>query len=109
MALWRTRALAPEQKAEIAEEQEERSILLEETGSIMDVDETKISKIYAAELPVSVSNIRPYSFVLSLYVLKNLLFSSWARSGLKTCFLHYICGLEHTRIVYTFFHAVDKT
>ncbi|XP_021292585.1 C2 and GRAM domain-containing protein At5g50170 isoform X2 [Herrania umbratica] len=60
MALWRTRTLTPDQKAQIAEEQqdqEERPITLEEVGSIRDVEATKMSKIYSAELPISITSL----------------------------------------------------
>ncbi|XVF08418.1 hypothetical protein REPUB_Repub07fG0002000 [Reevesia pubescens] len=60
MALWRTRTLTPNQKAEIAEEQqdlEERPITLEEVGSILDVEDAKMSKIYTAELPISITSL----------------------------------------------------
>jgi hypothetical protein len=58
MALWRTRTLTPAQKAEIAEEQddqEERSIMLEDAGPILNVEDAKMSKVYSAELPINVS------------------------------------------------------
>lgn len=61
MALWRTRTLTPDQKAQIAEEQEdqedqeERSIMLEDAGSVLDIEDVKMSKVYTAELPVNVS------------------------------------------------------
>ncbi|XP_017972261.1 PREDICTED: C2 and GRAM domain-containing protein At5g50170 isoform X1 [Theobroma cacao] len=60
MALWRTRTLTLDQKAQIAEEQqdqEERPITLEEVGSIRDVEITKMSKIYSAELPISITSL----------------------------------------------------
>ncbi|EOY20882.1 C2 calcium/lipid-binding and GRAM domain containing protein, putative [Theobroma cacao] len=60
MALWRARTLTLDQKAQIAEEQqdqEERRITLEEVGSIRDVEITKMSKIYSAELPISVTSL----------------------------------------------------
>ena len=61
------RTLTPDQKARIVEEQEdqdERSIMLEDAGSIMDAEDAgsildaegaKMSKIYTAELPINVS------------------------------------------------------
>lgn len=42
MALWRTRTLTPEQKEQIAkaqEDQDERSIMLEDAGSILDAED----------------------------------------------------------------------
>ncbi|KAJ8772275.1 hypothetical protein K2173_027452 [Erythroxylum novogranatense] len=56
MALWRTRTLTPEQKVQIAEEQEQeqdlegRPIMLEDS----DVEDTTMSKIYSVELPVNI-------------------------------------------------------
>ncbi|XP_065874874.1 C2 and GRAM domain-containing protein At5g50170 [Euphorbia lathyris] len=61
MALWRTRTLTPEQRAEIADEheqeQEETSSMLEETRSFLDVEEAKVSKVYSAELPISIKSL----------------------------------------------------
>uniref|UniRef100_A0A2N9IT31 C2 domain-containing protein n=1 Tax=Fagus sylvatica TaxID=28930 RepID=A0A2N9IT31_FAGSY len=69
MALWRTRTLTPDQKAQIVEEQEdqdERSIMLEDAGSIMDAEDAgsildaegaKMSKIYTAELPINIKSL----------------------------------------------------
>ena len=57
MALWKTRTLSPEQKAEIAEEQQEQggksTVPDEDFASI--VEDVKMSKIYSAEIPVNVS------------------------------------------------------
>ncbi|KAL5544117.1 hypothetical protein UlMin_007901 [Ulmus minor] len=58
-ALWRTRTLTPDQKAQIAEEQEdqeERSIMLDDTGCIIDVEEAKMSKVYTAELSCNIKS-----------------------------------------------------
>ncbi|XP_028100497.1 C2 and GRAM domain-containing protein At5g50170 [Camellia sinensis] len=55
MALWRTRTLTPDQKAQIAEEQQEddgKSLLLADTGSCLVVEDAKMSKVYSVELPV---------------------------------------------------------
>uniref|UniRef100_A0A2N9GVK6 C2 domain-containing protein n=1 Tax=Fagus sylvatica TaxID=28930 RepID=A0A2N9GVK6_FAGSY len=69
MALWRMRTLTPDQKAQILEEQEdqdERSIMLEDAGSIMDAEDAgsildaegaKMSKIYTAELPINIKSL----------------------------------------------------
>lgn len=59
MASWRTRTLSPDQKAEIVEEQQdqdERPITPEEVGSIMEAGDARMSKIYTAELPISVNS-----------------------------------------------------
>jgi hypothetical protein len=78
MALWRTRTLTPVQKTQIAEEQEdqdERSIMLEDAGPILDVEDAKMSKVYSAELPINVSC--QYSsylcFIVSLSIQEGLL------------------------------------
>ncbi|XVE56343.1 hypothetical protein DITRI_Ditri04bG0001700 [Diplodiscus trichospermus] len=60
MALWRTRTLASDQKAENVEEQqdeEESPIILEEVGSVLDAGDAKMSKIYTAELPISITSL----------------------------------------------------
>lgn len=73
MGLWRTRALSPDQKAQIAEDlddHEERSKMLEDTESILNLEDTKMSKVYTAEIPVNVScgSLSPLFFVC--YTLK---------------------------------------
>lgn len=58
MALWRTRALPPEQKEQIVEEQlekDEKLALSEDAASYLVVEDVKMSKVYSAELPVNVS------------------------------------------------------
>ncbi|KAL7161746.1 hypothetical protein ACSBR2_042258 [Camellia fascicularis] len=60
MALWRTRTLTPDQKAQIAEEQQEddgKSLLLEDTGSCLVVEDGKMSKVYTLELPVKMKSL----------------------------------------------------
>ncbi|MBA0834958.1 hypothetical protein Goarm_007272 [Gossypium armourianum] len=62
MALWRTRTSTTDQKEEIAEfvqhEQEEIPIVTEGvTGSVVDVENTKMSKIYTAELPICITSV----------------------------------------------------
>ncbi|CAN1286818.1 C2 and GRAM domain-containing protein At5g50170 [Linum perenne] len=60
MALWRTRTLTPEQKALIAEEQEqdqgERHVMVEDSTPIVDAEDAKMTRIYSEELPISVSS-----------------------------------------------------
>lgn len=61
VGLWRTRTLSLDQKAQIAEDQDdqgERSKMLEDTEvteSILNLEDTKMSKIYTTEIPVNVS------------------------------------------------------
>ncbi|XP_031405014.1 C2 and GRAM domain-containing protein At5g50170 isoform X1 [Punica granatum] len=59
MALWRTRTLTPEQKAQIAEEQQdqENGIISDDLGSILGGEDAQMSKIYGSELPVSISSL----------------------------------------------------
>lgn len=58
MALWRTRTLPPDQKAELVEvqqENDEKLVLSEDTASYLVVEDVQMSKVYSAELLVSVS------------------------------------------------------
>ncbi|KAK6148308.1 hypothetical protein DH2020_019220 [Rehmannia glutinosa] len=60
MALWRTRTLEPDQKAEIAEDQlddDEKPFLLEDTGSYLVVEDAKMTKVYTVELPVNLKSL----------------------------------------------------
>lgn len=59
MALWRTRTLTPEQKAQIAEEQEDQEenfVMLDNSGPIQEVEDAKMTKLCSAEFAVSVSD-----------------------------------------------------
>lgn len=71
MALWRTRTLTSDQKAQISEEQEDQddtSIMLEDAGSFPDVEDAKLSKVFTAELPINVSGQYSHlSFIASAY------------------------------------------
>lgn len=59
MALWRTRILIPEQKAQISEEQqdEEKAIALDDGECVLSSEVAKMSKIYGSELPIGVSDL----------------------------------------------------
>ncbi|XP_039012600.1 LOW QUALITY PROTEIN: C2 and GRAM domain-containing protein At5g50170-like [Hibiscus syriacus] len=60
MALWRTRTFTTDQRAEIAEEQqeqEERPLVLEEVGSILHAEDIEMSRIYTAELPICITSL----------------------------------------------------
>lgn len=70
MALWRTRTLTPAQKAE--EDQDERPIMLEDAGPILDVEDAKMSKVYSAELPINVSGSSLLCFIVSLSIQEGL-------------------------------------
>ncbi|KAH9776390.1 C2 and GRAM domain-containing protein [Citrus sinensis] len=56
MALWRTRTLTTYQKEQIAEEQEvqEEMSTAADRGSVPNFEDAKMSKVYNAELPISV-------------------------------------------------------
>ncbi|KAL0356246.1 UNVERIFIED_CONTAM: C2 and GRAM domain-containing protein [Sesamum radiatum] len=60
MALWRTRTLEPDQKAQIAEEQldeDGKPCLLEDTGSYLVVEDVKMTKVYTMELPMNLKSL----------------------------------------------------
>ncbi|KAK4489023.1 hypothetical protein RD792_004815 [Penstemon davidsonii] len=60
MALWRTRTLEPDQKAQIAEEQlndDEKPFLPEDTGSYLVVEDVKMTKVYSVELPMNLKSL----------------------------------------------------
>ncbi|XP_055828101.1 C2 and GRAM domain-containing protein At5g50170 [Solanum dulcamara] len=60
MALWRTRALPPDQKEQIVEEQlekDEKPALSEDTASYLVVEDVQMCKVYSAELPVNVKSL----------------------------------------------------
>ncbi|KAM1340054.1 hypothetical protein ACFX2H_038503 [Malus domestica] len=60
MGLWRTRTLSADQKTQIAEEhfdQEDIPIMLEDTESIFNLEDAKMSKVYTAELPINTKSL----------------------------------------------------
>ncbi|KAF7127666.1 hypothetical protein RHSIM_Rhsim11G0055300 [Rhododendron simsii] len=60
MALWRTRTLTPDQKAQIAEEQQEeegKSVLLEDNGSCLVIEDANMSRVYSIELAVDMKSL----------------------------------------------------
>lgn len=59
MGMWRTRKSVLNQKAQVAEplnNSEERSVLVEDVECFLDVEDTKMSKLYVAELPLNVGD-----------------------------------------------------
>ncbi|KAF7838280.1 C2 and GRAM domain-containing protein [Senna tora] len=57
--LWRTRTLTPDQKAQLAEEQEDQEegfVIPEDSESILD-EEAMMSKIYSAEFPIKMRSL----------------------------------------------------
>ncbi|KAE9609521.1 putative C2 domain, GRAM domain, VASt domain-containing protein [Lupinus albus] len=62
MALWKARALSPEQKVQLVEEDSEnRSPSSEESGSFIGLDDVSMSEVYSCVLPV------PVSFLMELF------------------------------------------
>ncbi|KAL4193406.1 hypothetical protein AMTRI_Chr06g176730 [Amborella trichopoda] len=60
MALWRTRNLTPEMKAQIADDQhcpDGKITPTEECGSFLGVEDANMSKAYSASLPVSINSL----------------------------------------------------
>ncbi|XP_030495656.2 C2 and GRAM domain-containing protein At5g50170 [Cannabis sativa] len=58
MAMRRSRILTPDQRAHIAEEQEdqeEKPIMVEESDFVLEAENVTMSKIYASELPINLS------------------------------------------------------
>ncbi|XP_038895524.1 C2 and GRAM domain-containing protein At5g50170 isoform X2 [Benincasa hispida] len=63
MGMWKTRTLALDQKAQVAEtsnDSEERSVLVEDVECFLDVEDTKMSKLYVAELPLNVKSLMEF-------------------------------------------------
>ncbi|KAK4744017.1 hypothetical protein SAY87_010329 [Trapa incisa] len=62
MALWRARALTPEQKAQIVEEESEvRNLHSEESGSLLDLEDVSLSEVYSSVIPV------PIGFLMEVF------------------------------------------
>lgn len=59
MALWRTRTLTPEQKAQISEEQKDQdeAIVLDDGEYFPSSEDVKMLKIYGDEIPIGVSKL----------------------------------------------------
>lgn len=72
MALWKARALSPEQKLQLVEEESEtKMIQSEESGSFLGLEDVSLSEVYSAALPIPVSS--PFlcmheKFFLVLYI-----------------------------------------
>ncbi|KAL6493494.1 hypothetical protein OROGR_032273 [Orobanche gracilis] len=60
MALWRTRTLESDQKAEIVDQQLDdggKRFLIEDTGSNLIVEDAKMTKVYTVELPLNLKSL----------------------------------------------------
>ncbi|CAJ1962757.1 unnamed protein product [Sphenostylis stenocarpa] len=62
MALWKARSLSPEQKVEFVEEQSDsKSLISEESGSFLDLDDVSMSEIYSCSLSI------PASYLMEIF------------------------------------------
>ncbi|XP_029128298.1 C2 and GRAM domain-containing protein At1g03370 isoform X2 [Cajanus cajan] len=62
MALWKARSLSPEQKVEFVEEESDtKSLISEESGSFLGVDDVSMSEIYSCSLPI------PASYLMEIF------------------------------------------
>jgi len=58
MALWKARSLSPEQKVEFVEEQSDsKSLISEESGSFLGLDDVSMSEIYSCSLSIPVISL----------------------------------------------------
>jgi len=58
MVLWKARSLSPEQKVEIVEEQSDsKSLISEESGSFLGLDDVSMSEIYSCTLSIPVISL----------------------------------------------------
>ncbi|XP_011651740.1 C2 and GRAM domain-containing protein At5g50170 isoform X1 [Cucumis sativus] len=63
IGMWRTRTSTLDQKAQVAEmsnDSEERSVLVEDMECFLDVEDTKMSKLYVAELPINIKSLMEF-------------------------------------------------
>ncbi|XP_047182304.1 C2 and GRAM domain-containing protein At1g03370 isoform X1 [Vigna umbellata] len=62
MALWKARSLSPEQKVEFVEEQSDsKSLISEESGSFLGLDDVSMSEIYSCSLSI------PASYLMEIF------------------------------------------
>ncbi|KAL2341428.1 hypothetical protein Fmac_009368 [Flemingia macrophylla] len=62
MALWKARSLSPEQKVEFVEEESDtKSLISEESGSFLGLDDVSMSEIYSCSLPI------PASYLMEIF------------------------------------------
>lgn len=60
MGMWRTRTSTLDQKTQVPEmtnDSEERSVLVEDVECFLDIEDTKMSELYVAELPINVGGL----------------------------------------------------
>ena len=58
MALWKARSLSPEQKVQIVEEESEaKSLISDESGSFLGLEDVSMSEIHSCSLPIPVISL----------------------------------------------------
>ncbi|KAE8686358.1 C2 and GRAM domain-containing protein [Hibiscus syriacus] len=76
MALWKARALSPEQKVQIAEEESEsKGLQSDESGSFLVLEDVSMSEVYSRSLPI------PIGFVMDLFSGGELEYKAMKRAG----------------------------
>ncbi|MBA0723590.1 hypothetical protein Golax_004160 [Gossypium laxum] len=76
MALWKARALSPEQKVQIVEEESEaKSLQSDESGSFLGLEDVSMSEVYSCALPV------PTGFCMELFSGGELEYKAMKKAG----------------------------
>ncbi|KAK8501014.1 hypothetical protein V6N12_003630 [Hibiscus sabdariffa] len=76
MALWKARALSPEQKVQIVEEESEsKGLQSDESGSSLVLEDVSMSEVYSCALPV------PIGFLMELFSGGELEYKAMKRAG----------------------------
>lgn len=57
MALWKARSLSPEQKLQIVEESNERTLNSEDTGSFLGIEDVNMSEVFTTVIPLPISSL----------------------------------------------------
>ena len=84
MALWKARSLSPEQKVQIVEEESEaKSLVSDESGSFLGLEDVSMSEIYSCSLPIP---------VISLYLPIHTCTHAWSPVKLSMLFNGSIDG-----------------
>lgn len=57
MALWKAKSLSPEQKVQLVEDTEERTLQSEDSGSFLGIEDAKLSEIFSTTIPVAIHSL----------------------------------------------------
>ncbi|GFP90766.1 c2 and gram domain-containing protein at5g50170 [Phtheirospermum japonicum] len=108
MALWRARTLEPDQKAEIADEQvddDEKPVLIEDTGSYLVVEDAKMTKVYTVELPLNLK------LLMKMFDGGELEHKVMSKSGclnyVTTTWEHMTSDVQERRVSYKFSRRIS--